>query len=124
PYVTRLRQDGLAVTDIRTGRMDYLAESRAVGELLAEVRADILHTHVYHADVVGYMAGHQLGIPQVATMHGFTGGGARLAAYLKFDMWVLRRCAAVIAVSPNVRDCALSEGLRPYRVHHVPNGYQ
>jgi glycosyltransferase involved in cell wall biosynthesis len=123
PFVERLQQDGIRVSDIQTDRLDYLAESRAVTALLAKRKADVLHTHVYHADTVGYVAASQLGVPQVATMHGFTGGGIRLAAYTKLDMWVLRRCAAVIAVSPNVRDCALSEDITPERVHLVPNGY-
>jgi len=124
PFVEQLKRDGIRVTDLRMGRVDYLAESRAVGDLLARQRVNVLHSHVYHADTVGYVAASQLGVPQVSTMHGFTGGSLRLAAYRKFDMWVLRRCAAVIAVAPNVRACALNEGIRPNIVHLVPNGYE
>jgi glycosyltransferase involved in cell wall biosynthesis len=124
PFVRRLRSDDIPVTELRFGRRDYLGETRALAALLMQRKHDIVHSHVYRADTVTFLASTETATPHVSTLHGFTGGGLRQAAYVKFDSWILRRCAAVICVAPNVRDEALATGLNESRLHLVPNGYE
>jgi glycosyltransferase involved in cell wall biosynthesis len=60
---------------------------------------DVVHTHGYKADIFGYFAGRLLGVPLVATAHGWTRGSASLRFYAKLDLRVLRRFNRVVAVS-------------------------
>ena len=122
-FVTRMRNDGVAVTAVACGRRRYLAEVREVTRLLRRAGATLLHTHLNHADVVGYLAARRCGIPVVATVHGFTGSGWKNRAYIWLDMRLIHRFDAVICVAGNVRDRVLGEGCDPDRVHLVPNGY-
>jgi glycosyltransferase involved in cell wall biosynthesis len=100
-----------------------MAQARTVTRLLRDKRVGVLHTHVYHADTIGYLATRRVGIPWVTTLHGFTGGDLKNRAYTKLDLLLIRRCEAVICVAENVRERAVAEGLDPRRLHLVPNGY-
>jgi len=124
PFVDGLRRADIPVTEFRGGRRDYLREARDLATLLVQRNADLVHTHVYHADTVGFMAASPLGLTHVSTLHGFTGGGGlKQAAYVKVDDWVLKRCAAVICVAPNVLQRAIDNGIAAHRAHLIPNGY-
>lgn len=123
PFMDRVRNDGVPVTAVCCGRHRYLAEAREVARLLRRAGAAVLHTHIYHADVVGYLAARLCGIPVVATVHGFTGTGWKNRAYIWLDMRLIRRFDAVICVSENVRDRVIREGCDPGRLRLVPSGY-
>jgi glycosyltransferase involved in cell wall biosynthesis len=109
----------VAVLDIR-GRWD-------AGKLLHLVdllrgRVDLLHTHLFHADLVGRLAASLAGVPHlVHTVHTAEGrfrpwqfAAARLLA---------DRCDRIICVSPSARDFhARRAGLPPSRYTVIPNG--
>jgi glycosyltransferase involved in cell wall biosynthesis len=121
PIVETLRRDGTRVTDLRLGRRRYLAEANEVARNLRNQGADVIHSHMYHADSVAYLA--RRGVPNVSTIHGITGTGWRNTAYIAMGFWLLRRCDAVICVAENLRERAIAEGIQPSRVHLIPNGY-
>lgn len=123
PFVSDLRRENVPVTEIRCGRRRYLKEVREVTRLVRAASPEILHTHVYHADAVGYMAARRTGVPVVSTVHGFTGGDWKNRLYQRLDLAVLRRLPAVIAVSETVRHRLLDSGCSPDRVRTVSNGY-
>lgn len=123
PFVSTARGEGLEVSEIRHPHRGYLAQVRAVRTLLRDRGVRVLHTHVYHADTIGCLSTMGLGIPWVSTLHGFTDGDLKHRAYTRLDLFLLRRCDAVIGVAENVRRTAVESGLDPRRVHLVPNGY-
>lgn len=123
PFVELLRADGVPVTEVRCGPRRYLAEVLAVARVLRESGASLVHTHVYHADVIGYVAARRCGIPVVATVHGFTANGWKNAFYIWLDLRLLRRFDAVICVSEAVRTRVLRSGVPGARAHVVPNAY-
>lgn len=65
---------------------------------IAEQDIDLVHAHGYKANLYGYLATRR-GVPIVATNHRFDTGPLN-----RFDKPVLRRCAAVYAVSDEARD--------------------
>lgn len=123
PLVDQLKDEGLPVTEIRCGRRQYGREARQVSRALTTIGADILHTHVYHADLVGAWAGKRSQLPVVATAHGLTGGDWKNRLYQWLDLRALRRFDGVLAVSRPLRDTLLDSGIQPRQLHLIPNGF-
>ena len=82
-------------------------------------RFDVVHTHGYKADVLGYLAARSAGVPLLATAHSWTEGGGMLRLYARLDRWLLLRFPLVAAVSESV---AAQLGGARANVRSVPNG--
>jgi len=97
----------------------------AVRRQLAEVRPQLLHTHLGYADLLGGPAARSLGIPSVATVHAHAWPGDARERVKHGAMRLARRATAarVIAVSDSARAAYLSRGgMQPERVVVVRNG--
>jgi glycosyltransferase involved in cell wall biosynthesis len=121
----RLRQAG--IEPLAVGIPPHLgpAAFRAVRRQLAELRPDLVHTHLGYADLLGGPAARSLGIPTVATLHAHAWPGDRRERVKLRAMRLARRASAarVIAVSDSARAAYLASGAdRPGRVVVVRNG--
>ena len=123
PFVHSLEGSGVRVTPVEIPGRGYIAERRAVSELLRSVRADVLHTHGYRPDVVDSSVAARAGIPRVTTVHGFTGGGRRNRLYEALQRQVFRRFDAVIAVSAKLERELVASGIPADVVHLVRNAF-
>ena len=123
PFVEQARAEGTRVIEVRCGRRRYLAEARRVGEALREQGADLIHTHVYHADCVGYLAARRARLPVVSTLHGYTGGSIPNRFYEWLDRKLLARFDAVVCVSEAQRERMQRSGCAAERLALVPNGH-
>jgi glycosyltransferase involved in cell wall biosynthesis len=97
----------------------------AVRRQLAELRPQLLHTHLGYADLLGGPAARSLGIPSVATVHAHAWPGDARERVKHGAMRLARRATAarVIAVSDSARAAYLSRGgMQPERVVVVRNG--
>jgi glycosyltransferase involved in cell wall biosynthesis len=124
PFVATLRQRQVPVLEIRGAARAYRHEYRELKRHLAERRPDILHTHGYRSDVLGGLAARSRGVTSVSTAHGFTGGGGlkgRLYEWIQLAGW--RMHAGVIAVSRPLMVKLTDAGIRPDRLHLLPNGW-
>jgi glycosyltransferase involved in cell wall biosynthesis len=97
---------------------------RRVRRHLAQVRPDLVHTHLGSADFLGGPAARSLGLPTVATIHSHappSTGRDRAKARM---MTAARRASAarVIAVSESARAAYLAAGAAAERVVVVHNG--
>lgn len=110
------------VTEVHCGRRHYLREVREITRLIRAWQPDVVHTHVYHSDIVGYFAARRADAAVVSTVHGMYGGSLAVRFYEWLDLRVQRRMDAVICVSQTLADRALSAGVEPSRVHVVRNG--
>jgi glycosyltransferase involved in cell wall biosynthesis len=116
-----LRQRGVETTMLRLAGRAYAREATLLRREAETWRAGVVHTHGYRPDVVAGWAARRAGIPTVATIHGFTGGGWRNRAYEWVQRRALRRFDAVVAVSAPLRERLQRSGVRPERVHLIPN---
>jgi glycosyltransferase involved in cell wall biosynthesis len=123
PLVEDLQLAGIPVHVVYARHRRYRSQIRSVSEVLARTGASVVHTHVYHANFVGYWAARRCGRPVVATFHGFVGGGLKHRAYEWLDSMHLRRFHAVMCVSNQVRTRLLQQGYERSRVVTVPNGH-
>lgn len=67
-HARNLRQLNVPVVELGLRRWDLRAVPRTVAALRAH-RADLVHTHLKHADLVGAAASSWLGVPLVSTLH-------------------------------------------------------
>ena len=121
--VSGAREGGVAVHLIPVPGRAYLRERAAVRALCRSERPDVVHTHGYRPDVVDGGVARRLGLPVVSTVHGFTGGGWKNRAYERLQVRAFRRCDAVVAVSRAQVGPLVASGIRPERVHLVPNAW-
>jgi len=90
--------------------------------LLRDERIDLLHTHLFHADLVGRLAACLAGVPHlVHTVHTVEGRFRPLR--FAFARFFAKRCDRLVCVSPSVRaDHARRTGLPDYSYRLIPNG--
>ena len=79
PLLENLREAGVGVDVIRERARAYLRQRRMLEKLIRQIQPCVVHSHGYHADVVGASAARRAGIRALSTAHGFTGGGLRTA---------------------------------------------
>lgn len=84
-------------------------------------KPDIIHTHVFSADVAGYLL-HR-GVKWISTQHNV---GAEHSRFRKLVLrFILRRAKKVIAVSPAVADfCAKELRLKAEKIALIKNGIE
>jgi glycosyltransferase involved in cell wall biosynthesis len=121
PMVAALRSTGVTVHEVVAPHRHYRREVIATAECLVERKAAVVHTHIYHADFVGYLAARRLRLPVIATYHGHTRGSLRNRVYEWADRRLLRRFAAVICVSERNRERLLRAGCPSHRLAVVRN---
>lgn len=122
-FAAAVTDAGGEVVEVRCGRRRYVKESLAVRDLIVRRHVEVVHTHVYHADFVGYAAARMAKKPVVSTVHGFTQGGLKHRLYQWADAEVLKRFDAVLCVSEALRAYMIARGADAERVYHVPNAH-
>jgi glycosyltransferase involved in cell wall biosynthesis len=122
PFLDALRVQGVPVFEIANAGRRYDREAREAARLIRANGIDVLHTHVYRADFVGYAAARMTGIPVVSTFHGDCGGGLVNRFYEWSMKRLFRKFDGVIAVSESNRERLARAGCRGSHVVVVPNG--
>ncbi|MDQ3728863.1 MAG: glycosyltransferase family 4 protein [Actinomycetota bacterium] len=125
PAARRLRARGVEPAFVPVKSLLSPVDARRVRRHLADVRPDLLHTHLGSADYFGGLAARSLGIPQLATIHADWWPNdlrSRLKTYVMSR--TRRHCASyVVAVSESARRAYLAAGRdRPEHVLTIHNG--
>jgi len=120
--IARAEEGGIPtfLIDTRTG-----FSPSAIGQLrrhLVRFGVDVLATHGYKADIVGYWATRGTSIPLLVCTRGFTGENLRVRAYEWVDKRFLHRADHVLAVSDGTRRVVEREGVPSRRISVVHNG--
>jgi len=123
PLLAALAAAGVSVHALVPPPRAYRRERAQMRMLLARVAPDVVHTHGYRADVLHGGVARGLGIATLSTVHGFTGGGWKNRFYERLQRRVLRRSAAVAAVSRRMGIELLDAGIRRDRLHVIPNAW-
>mgnify|MGYP001025035184 CR=1 FL=1 len=120
----RLRAAGVEPTVVGARRLIGAGAARITAAHLAEVRPDILHTHMGYADYLGGGAALRLGIPWISTVHAMHWERSPKER-LRTSVIAARRARAdrVITVSAAARRAFLADGrVDPEKVVVIPNG--
>jgi glycosyltransferase involved in cell wall biosynthesis len=116
-----LETAGVQVIRLPVGHRAYGREWRLYRDTMRRWKPDIVHCHGYRPDVLAGWAARALGLPRVATVHGFTGGDWKNHLYERLQIRALARFDGVIAVSRPIRERLLAAGVPERRIRFVPN---
>jgi glycosyltransferase involved in cell wall biosynthesis len=118
-----LEAHGIAVHSLdrmRTKRFDW----RAIGKLarlMRDQRIDVVHSHLYHANLYGRLAARRAHVPAVASVHN-TYAKRKWHREL-LNRWLAHISAKVIAVSEDVRnDLVRYDRIPPQKIALIHNG--
>ena len=118
----RAQQEGIESHLISCrGQLDRTVPA-TIRALAAATNADLIHAHGYKADVYAYIAMRRTNTPLVSTCHTWYDDNRLVWLYGVIDRRVLRRYAAVIAVSDDVRQRLLQAGVPTNHIHFIRNG--
>lgn len=94
----------------------------AVKKYLLDNKVDILHTHGFKADVIGYFAARKSHIALVSTLHGWSQDeGLQIKLYERAARFFLKRFDCVFPNSPMLEENMLKTGFDPARVKLIMN---
>lgn len=118
-----LLSEGFQTTHIRIpGKLNPRAVLK-LHRLLQELDVDILHTHGFKSDVLGYLATRSLRVGLVSTVHGWSADeGLRIKSYEAIGRIFLKQFDRVYPLSPALLQYLQERAFDPLRLRLVLNG--
>jgi glycosyltransferase involved in cell wall biosynthesis len=104
-----------------TGQIDRSVLAK-IRELVAQTGVDVVHAHGYKADIYTYFALRKTRTPFVSTCHTWYDNDLMVTLYGVMDRFVLRKFAAVVAVSDEVKQRLLNAGVHENKIYSIRNG--
>lgn len=99
-----------------------LSTVKAVRKFLLDNKIDILHTHNYKSDIIGFMALRGTGKKWLATNHLWHSRDTKLKIYEGIDAFVLKFVDQITAVSSEIREDLIKKGFDAGRLQVIDNG--
>jgi glycosyltransferase involved in cell wall biosynthesis len=121
--VDMLGKAGVRTTLEKFAHRAYLKQRRAIAAAAEAFRADVVHTHGYHADVLTGSLARTMRSGLVSTAHGFVGGTrkGRMFEWLERRAW--RHFDVVVAVSRPLQTRLLRSGIPERSLVLCPNAW-
>jgi len=119
PMVAFGAQYGVPVDQVLDRSKWPWGTARQVASRIRADRFDLVHTHGFKENVVGFFAARSAGVPVVSTAHGFSQAFRRLRLYRRLDLLLLRAFPRVIAMSADIRHELIAAGLDPHAVRTI-----
>jgi len=82
---------------------------------------DLIHTHGYLADLLGYLVSKAVKLPIISTCHGFIYEGMKLILYYNLDIRVLRCFDKVISVSAPLKADLINKNVPADKIALIEN---
>jgi glycosyltransferase involved in cell wall biosynthesis len=121
PLIERARNHGLNAEQLEGKAKLSPKDVLYIAQRLKSGQFSLIHTHGYKANILGGMAAKLAGVKSVATVHLHTETTYRLRLYKIIDLLALRFFPKVIAVSENLRQYLIANGLPPKKVVTIHN---
>ena len=93
----------------------------ALYRIFRQQRFDLLHTHGYFADICALPIARLFRIPALSTCHGFINTNWKLKLNNRLDLWALKLCKRVLAVSDEIRNGLEERGISKERILVITN---
>ena len=93
----------------------------ALYRIFRQQRFDLLHSHGYFADVCALPIARLRRIPALSTCHGFVNTNWKLRLNNRMDLWALKLCKRLLAVSDGIRNGLEEQGINKERIQVITN---
>jgi len=104
-----------------TGRFDFSIVKR-LASLISDQQIDIVHTHGYKSDIIGYLAARRADIACVSTPHGFGYDiDIKLRLFIRIGGYFLRRFNRVVPLSEELADEVRKMGVKESQIRLIEN---
>lgn len=125
PILEAARERGIPTFTIDT-RLPWNPDAaRQLHRFLGRHNVDLLVTHGYKPNAVGFLMRRWARVPQIAYVRGFTAETWRVRHYEKLDRWLLKRgFSRVLCVSETTRQQLIQAGIDPERILAVHNAVE
>jgi glycosyltransferase involved in cell wall biosynthesis len=120
-YLAEAAQRGLPVLPVRETSAFDLKVAWQIRDFCRRSGTHLIHCHELRSNIYGLWAGRRLGIPVVATVHGWIANDTRGKAYTLADKILLRFFDAVVTVSHMLSQQLRSAGISAKKLSVVPN---
>ncbi len=126
-FIEHARKRGIPTSEIQErfwwlpGPLSNLAVWSQLRSLVKRESIDLIHTHGYKSDVLGYLAGQGLMVKSVTTQHGFIGNTLLGRLYNRLAIMAAMRMDRVIAVSYRMRDTLRDAGVPEHKLVVIHN---
>ena len=124
PFISRARAEGRQVEVIDSPGRNYPRDWSGLRRLVRKYNLDLVHSHGYRAEMMGFLAARSERRPVVSTAHGFTDGGRKNRLNQWLAVHALKREDAVIAVSSQLATRLASMGIPADRIATIPNAWR
>ncbi|MBM3317011.1 MAG: glycosyltransferase [Candidatus Eisenbacteria bacterium] len=122
--IERARARGLETFLVDTRSPFSPAAAGQLARFLTGCGAEILVTHGYKSNLVGYLARRRARVLQVPMVRGYTAENRRVRAYEWLDRRLLRRFESLLCVSAATRELLARRGVERDRIQVLPNGVE
>jgi glycosyltransferase involved in cell wall biosynthesis len=103
-------------------RFSWTAVKR-LAHFLKHNHIDLIHSHGYKSNFYSLVATRLTrNVRAIATNHNWIVSSKKETIYRSIDIWVLKRLSRVVAVSEDIRNEMLREGISPNLIRVIPNG--
>jgi len=82
---------------------------------------DLIHTHGYLADLLGYLVSKKVKLPIISTCHGFIYDGMKLKLFYNLDIRVLRSFDKIISVSDSLKTDLINKNVPADKISLIEN---
>lgn len=127
PYLYRwLKEKGVECYFIpHNGKRTYLRSFFKVFFLLKKIKPDIVHTHLFDANLIGLLAAKFAKIKKrIYTRHHSTYHHLYYPRAVKYDRWINRLSTDVVAISVNVKNVLRNkEQVSSKKIHLIQHGF-
>lgn len=89
--------------------------------IIKERGINIVQTHSYKSNILGFLLKRIFGIPWIAFAHGYTGENKKVALYNRLDLWCYQHADLAVVVSEPLKRLLQSKGTNPKRIVKLPN---
>ena len=118
----RAQREGIDACYVRVSNAHPWWSVRALADALRRHRIDLAHAHGYKGLILGARACRAVGIPIIATNHGWDAPTWRVRLYQRWEARVMRSLPVVTAVSEAKAKQVRDSGVSAHQVVVIPNG--
>ena len=120
----RARERGIKTSAIWTKNAYDFGSVRRIRRALTENKLDLLCTHSYRPNLLGFFAVRGTEVKQIAFSRGWTGDNLKVEFYHWLDKRLLRRLRHIVAVSEAKRLELVGLGIPEERITVIPNAVE